>query len=100
MSDDVPAFSTLSHDDIRRWAAARSVVESTITSLREAESGEDVAALIEALHLATARARDHESAAIHLMKRYGFADGVEVPGIGRFRVHWMDDGTKVLERVL
>jgi len=99
VSDDTPAFSTLSHDDIRRWAAARSVVESTIASLTEAESSEDVAALTEALHLATARARDHESAAIHLMRRYGFADGVEVSGIGRFRIHWMDDGTKVLERI-
>lgn len=42
----------------------------------------------------------HESAAIHLMRRYGFAGGVEVPGVGRFRVHGMDDGTKILEQVL
>ena len=99
MSDDEGGFETLAFDDIRRWQAARKVVDGEIVSLRAARSGEEVTAATRDLHLAAARARDFESRAIDLMKRYGYADGVDVPEIGRVRVHWMDDGMKVLEIV-
>ena len=34
-----------------------------------------------------------------LMSRYGCADGVDVPGIGRFRVRSLDNATKAMELV-
>ena len=97
--DDDLGFHTLAFDDIRRWQAALEVVDGVIASLRAARSDEDVQAATRDLHLAMARARDFESYAIDLMKRYGYADGVDVPEIGRVRVRWLEDWTKVLEMV-
>ena len=99
MSDDEGDFETLAFDDIRRWQAARKVVDSAISSLRTAGTEEEVGAATRELYLAAARARDFESRAIDLMKRYGYAAGVDVPEIGRVRVQWMNDGMKVLEVV-
>ena len=98
-NDDDLGFHTLAFDDIRRWHAALKVVDGVIASLRAARSDEDVQAATRELHLAMARARDFESNAIHLMRRYGYADGVDVPEIGRVRVRWLEDWTKVLEFV-
>ena len=99
MSDDGLGFETLAFDDIRRWQAAMKLVDGAISSLRAAGTDEEVVAATRDLLMATSRARDSESEAIHLMSRYGYVDGVDVPEIGRVRVHWIDDGMKVLEMV-
>ena len=99
MSDDDLGFETLAFDDIRRWQAAMKLVDGAVSSLREARIDADVATATRDLLMAASRARDSESEAIHLMSRYGYADGVDVPEIGRVRAHWMDDGMKVIEMV-
>jgi hypothetical protein len=96
-SNDELGFDTLAFDDIRRWRPALEVVDGVIASLRAARSDEEAHAATRELHLAMARARDSESNAIHLMRRYGYADGVDVPEIGRVRVRRLDDWTPVLE---
>ena len=99
MTDDDLGFDTLSHDDIRRWRDALADVDGAVAALRGARSDGDAAAAKRDLLMAASRARDAESSAAHLMRRYGYADGVDVPDVGRFRVRWLDDGMEVLEAV-
>ena len=99
-TDDIDlSFEDLSFDDIRRWRAALQVVDGVIASLRAARSDEEVQAATRELHLAIGRARDIEATATHLMRRYGFAEGLDVPEIGRVRVRCLDDGMDTLEMV-
>ena len=72
-------------------------MQSIIASLREAQSDGDVSRLTKRMRLTAAQARGSESAAIHLMSRYGYSDGVDVPELGHLRVVWHDDGFKTLE---
>ena len=103
MANDVDngslSFEALAVDDIKRWADVMPLVEEAVAALRTAQSGEEIAAATQVLHIATARARDYESAAIDTMKTYGYSDGVKVPGVGIFRVRWLDDGMRVLEEI-
>lgn len=97
--DDELGFHTLAFDDIRRWREALQVVDGVIASLRAARSDEEAEAATRELHLEMARARDFESNAIYLMRRYGYAEGVDVPEIGRVRVRRLEDWMTVLEMV-
>ncbi len=103
MANDVDngslSFEALAVDDIKRWADVMPLVEEAVAALRTAQSGEEIATATQVLHMATARARDYESAAINTMKTYGYSDGVKVPGVGIFRLRWLDDGMRVLEEI-
>ena len=91
-------FETLAFDDVKRWTAEKLVVDTAVSALRAAISDREVAAVNERLYMADARARAFEKAAIYLMRRYGHADGIVVPEIGRVRVRWLDEGMTVLEK--
>ena len=82
LNDESLSLSGLANDDIRRWAAARHIVEDAIASLRAARTEDDTEPAIGGLLLWTARARDYESRAIYTMRRYGDSDGVLVGGVG------------------
>ena len=99
MTDDDLGFDTLSHDDIRRWRDALADVDGAVAALRASRSDGDADAAKRDLLMAASRARDAESSAIDMMKTYGYASGVDVPDVGKFRVRWLDDGMKVLEAV-
>ena len=99
MTDDDAGFDTLAFDDIRRWWNALALVDEAVDGLQGARSDGDVEAARRDLLMAASRARDAESSAIDLMKTFGSAGGLDVPGIGRVRVRWLDDGMKVLELV-
>ena len=81
MANDVDngslSFEALAVDDIKRWADVMPLVEEAVAALRTAQSGEEIATATQVLHMATARARDYESAAINTMKTYGYSDGVK-----------------------
>ena len=98
MSNDDLEFESLAFDDAKRWVDAKRLVIEAVSSLRTAHANDEIAAATERLLLAAASARDYESAAIHLMKRCGYADGIDVPEVGRVRVRWMEDGMMVLEK--
>ena len=98
MSNSESGFETLAFADVKRWTAEKLVVDNAVSALRAAKSDREVAAATERLYMAAARARDFEKAAIYLMRRYGHADGIDVPEIGRVRVRWLDDGMTVLEK--
>lgn len=86
-------------EDIQKWTAAMLEVDNAIVALRAAQTDSEVAAAKRRLYLEASRARDHESNAAYEMRRYGYSDGVDVPGIGRFRARRLEDWTAVLERV-
>ena len=98
MSNDDLGFESLASDDVKRWTAARLIVDDAISALRSAELDDEIDADTRRLYMAAARARAFEKAAIYLMRRYGHADGIDVPEIGRVRVRWMDDCMTVLEK--
>ena len=75
------------------------LVNEAVVSLRTAQTDAEIAAATQRLYFEASRARDCESNATYYMKRYGYSDGVNVPGIGRFRVRWLDDGMKILEEI-
>ena len=89
-------FEARLFDDIREWLDRMKLVHAAVEALRNARAGEDVEAATTKLVQACSRARDSESYAIHVMNRFGYADGVNVPGSGRFLVHRLEDGTEVL----
>ena len=86
-------------EDIQRWAAAMRVVDDAVVSLRAAQTDSEIAAAKQRLYLEASRARDHESSAAYHMRRYGYSDGVDVPGVGRFQARRLEDWTAVLERI-
>lgn len=98
MTNNESGFESLAFDDVKRWKAETVVVDDAISSLRASQGDDEADALTQKLYMATARPRDHEAATIHLMRRYGHADGIDVPEIGRVRVRWMDDVMTVLEK--
>ena len=85
--------------DIERWIEATSLVDEAVASLRAAQSDDEIAAAAQTMYLAASRARDYESSAAYYMRRYGYADGVNVPGAGRFRVRQIDEFMDVLEEI-
>ena len=85
--------------DIERWIEAMSLVDDAVVSLHAAQSATEIAAASQRLYLAASRARDYESSATYYMRRYGYADGVDVPGAGRFRVRQIDEFMDVLEEI-
>ena len=100
MINNESGFESLAFDHVKCWTAEKLVVDDAISSLGAAKSEGEVSTATKRLNMATVRACDCESAAIHLMRRYGYADGIDVPEIGRVRVRWMDDVMTVLEKVL
>ncbi len=86
-------------EDIQKWILAMGRVDEAIAALRAAQTDAEIADAKRQLYLETSRARDLESSAAHYMRRYGYADGVDVPGVGRFRTRRLDDWTAVVERV-
>ena len=85
--------------DIERWIEAMCLVDEAVASLRAAQSDDEIAVAAQAIYLAASRARDYESSAAYYMRRYGYADGVNVPGAGRFRVRQIDEFMDVLEEI-
>ena len=90
-------FGTLTFEDVKRWTAEKLVVDDSVSALRAAKSDCEIDAATQRLYMAAARARGFANAAICLTRRYGFADGIEVQGIQRVRIRWLEDDMKVLE---
>ena len=86
-------------EDIQRWTVAMRNVDDAIVALRAAQADWEIAAAKQRLYLEASRARDHESSAAYNMRRYGYSDGVDVPGIGRFRARRLEDWTAILEKI-
>ena len=97
--DGLGLGESLSWDDIKRWITAMHLVDEVIVSLRTAQTDTEIVAAKQRLYLEMSRARDYESSATYYMRRYGYSDGVNVPGVGRFRVRRLDDGMSTLEQV-
>lgn len=86
-------------EDLLKWTLGMVRVDEAIVVLRAAQTDSEIADAKRQLYLETSRARDFETSAAHYMRRYGFVDGVEVPGVGSFRTRRLDDWTAVLEKV-
>ena len=97
--DDGYGFEALAFDDVRGWHYSLEGVDAAIRALRAAQSDGLLAAAKGQLVEAFAHARDFETAAMHVMSRYGYAAGVTVPGVGLVRIRYVDATLRMLEIV-
>ena len=98
-SFDLGFGESLAFTDIQQWQSALRGADEAIQALRNAQSDAHLAEARGQVIEAFARARDFETAAIHVMSRYGYADGVRAPGMGLVRINYIDDTLKMLEIV-